>query len=336
RQEMFRGRLVACHEVPARLGLVHDELRRRGLGAAWRVPAGAPDPALLRRVHAPRYLDFLRDAWRDWLALDPANEALDILPSVWPGRGLRHDVAPSNFSARVGLHAFDAGTPITAGTWEAALGSADTGLTAARTVFGGERMAFGLCRPPGHHAGADFYGGYCFLNNVAIAAQWLRDRGVQRVAILDVDYHHGNGTQEMFYSRNDVLFISIHADPAQEYPFFSGYADEIGSGAGEGYNVNIPLPWGTRWAEFATALAAASQRIHNFGADVLLVSFGADTYEKDPISRFLLGHDDFTRMGEAIGRLRLPTATLMEGGYAVDELGRNTVNFLKGLISGAS
>ena len=230
RQEMFRGKLVPCHESPARLEFVLQALRQRGIGEL-RAPSPA-DMVLLGRVHSPRYLDFLQGAWREWIALDPANAELDVLPSVWPVRGFRHDVTPANFAARVGLYSFDSGSPLTAGTWDAALAGAACAIDAARAVggAGGPRAAMALTRPPGHHAGPDFFGGYCFLNNAALAAQALREAGAARVAVLDIDYHHGNGTQTIFYERGDVLTVSVHGDPLTEYPFFLGHADEARRG----------------------------------------------------------------------------------------------------------
>ena len=266
RREMFRGRLVPCHEVPQRLDHVLAELQRRGIGplatpAELHAGDDAAFESLLRRVHAPRYLDFLARAWDDWVALDAANAELDALPSVWPVRGFRADVEPDNFAARLGLYSFDAGTPLTAGTWIAARTGAH-GAVLGRAGGGRRRVAaaFALSRPPGHHAGADFFGGYCFLNNAALAAQSLRDSGCARVAVLDVDYHHGNGTQSIFYERADVFTVSIHGDPRTEYPFFLGHADERGAGAGEGFNLNLPLPRGTGFARWHEALHAGRGR----------------------------------------------------------------------------
>jgi len=212
--EMFRGELVPCFEVPARADFVLREIRSRKLGDVESAPE-LPDSALTR-VHAPRYVDFLANAWSEWVALDPANAQRDAIPSYWPIRSFRSDVLPASFPARMGLFSFDAGSPLTSGTWEAARTGAFCAMAAARRVIGGERAAFALTRPPGHHAGADFFGGYCFLNNAALAAQSLRDAGLERVAILDIDYHHGNGTQAIFYERPDVLFASIHGDPHTE------------------------------------------------------------------------------------------------------------------------
>lgn len=330
RHEMFRGRLVPCHETPARLDHVMAELQRRPVGEL-RTP-GAPDLGLIRRVHAPRYVDFLATAWEQWVALDPANAELDVLPSVWPVRGFRDDVEPANFAAKVGLYSFDAGSPLTAGTWPAALGGAACALEAARalTGSGARRVAMALTRPPGHHAGPDFFGGYCFLNNGALAAQALRDGGAARVAVLDVDYHHGNGTQTIFYGRGDVLTLSIHGDPRTEYPFYLGHADERGDGDGFGANLNLPLPAGTDFAGWHAALQQALAAVRGFKPDALVVALGVDTFEGDPISRFRVGSADYLKIGAAIASLGLPTVFTMEGGYAVAEVGVNVVNVLEG------
>jgi acetoin utilization deacetylase AcuC-like enzyme len=237
---------------------------------------------------------------------------------------------PETIAGKRPYSSFDAGTPITAGTWRAAVASAEVAMTGMKLVKGGERSVFSLCRPPGHHAGSDFYGGYCFFNNAAIAAQGFRDGGAARVAILDVDYHHGNGTQEIFYRRDDVLTISIHADPKQEFPFFLGHADERGEGRGEGAHLNLPLPWGISWTEYGPALDTAMRRIAEFAPDAIVVSLGVDTFEKDPISKFKLKHEDYLRTGEVIAAAGKPTLFVMEGGYAVDELGINAVNVLQG------
>lgn len=327
---MFRGRLVPCHETPARLEYVLDALRQRGIGTL-RTPA-APDLDLIRRVHSPRYVDFLQGAWADWIALDPANAELDILPSVWPVRGFRHDISPANFAARVGLFSFDSGSPLTAGTWEAAVAGAACAIDAARAVSGGKgpRTAMALTRPPGHHAGADFFGGYCFLNNAALAAQALREAGAERVAVLDIDYHHGNGTQSIFYERGDVLTVSVHGDPTTEYPFFLGYADESGQGAGLGANLNLPLAAGTDFAGWSEALEQGLAAIGRFKPDALVIALGVDTYEGDPISKFKLRGADYLVVGARLARLGLPAVFTMEGGYAVAEVGANVANVLEG------
>jgi len=336
RHEMFRGRLVPCHEVPQRLDHVLAELRRRGIGPQLTpldMHAGedAAFEALLRRVHAPRYLDFLARAWSDWVALDPANAGLDALPSVWPVRGFRSDVEPDNFAARLGRYSFDAGTPLTAGTWLAARTGAHGAVLAARAVASGSvPSALALSRPPGHHAGADFFGGYCFLNNAALATQALRDSGFARVAVLDIDYHHGNGTQSLFYERADVFTVSVHGDPRTEYPFYLGHADERGAADGEGFNLNLPLPRGTGFARWHDALVQGVDAVRAFGAQALVVALGVDTFEGDPISGFHLRSADYLQVGASLAVLGLPTVFTFEGGYAVAEVGVNVANVLEG------
>jgi len=329
--EMFRGALVPCFEVPARADHVLAELERRQLGSVQHPDAF--DDVALERIHSPRYLRFLATAWDQWLALDPANADKDILPSVWPTRTFRTDIEPDNFAAKLGLYAYDAGSPFTAGTWVAARAGADCALSAAQRLVHGDRAAFALSRPPGHHAGMDFFGGYCFLNNAALAAQHLRDAGLERVAVLDVDYHHGNGTQAIFYDRADVFFASIHGDPRTEYPFFLGHADEVGQGAGLGANLNIPLPRGTGFEVWFAALEHALGAIQRFGAQALVVSLGMDTFEGDPISGFTLRSADYLRVGQRLAVAGLPTALVFEGGYAVAELGINVANVLEGFTA---
>ena len=330
--EMFRGALVPCFEVPARADHVLAELQRRSLGTVQ--SPHAFDDTVLEGIHSPRYLNFLATAWEQWVALDVANADKDILPSVWPTRTFRTDIEPDNFSAKMGLYSFDAGTPFTAGTWVAARAGAHCALSAAQQLVQGDRAAFALSRPPGHHAGADFFGGYCFLNNAALAAQHLLDTGkgagITKVAVLDIDYHHGNGTQAIFYDRPDVFFVSIHGDPRTEYPFYLGHSDERGVGAGLGTNLNLPLPRGTGFDAWSKALDTALNAIAQFGADALVVSLGMDTFVGDPISGFTLTSADYLRVGQRIAAAGLPTAFVFEGGYAVAEVGVNAVNVLEG------
>lgn len=322
--ELIDGKLLPCFENPRRADLVIARVREVGLGEVL-----APeefDLAPLARVHARNFLDFLETAWDAWVE---AHGAYDALPLAWPVRGMSQR-EPEAIDGKLSYFSFDAGTPITAGTWRAARAAANVALSGGRRVAAGERAVFALCRPPGHHAARDYYGGYCFLNNAAIAAQAFRDEGAARVAILDIDYHHGNGTQSIFYDRGDVLFASLHGDPRQEFPYFLGYGDERGTGAGEGANRNYPLPWGTGFDGWFAALEDAGRQIEGFGAEVLVVSLGVDTFKDDPISQFRLASDDYLRIGERIARLRLPTLFVMEGGYAVEAIGVNAVNVLSG------
>jgi acetoin utilization deacetylase AcuC-like enzyme len=331
---MYRGRLVACHEVPQRLQHVLDELARRPVGHVTQPPADLPLDAALCQVHSADYLAFLASAWHDWVALDPANAASDALPSVWPlaaRHAFRTDTPPLNFAARLGQYAFDSGTPLMAGSWAAARAGAACALAAAQAVLAGERFAMALTRPPGHHAGPNYMGGYCFINNAAVAAQALRDGGLPRVAVLDIDYHHGNGTQTIFYERSDVLTVSIHGDPRTEYPFFLGHADECGAGPGDGFNLNLPLPRGTGFDPWWATLQVALQAVSDFAPQALVVPLGLDTFEGDPISGFKLQSAHYLQIGQAIAQLGLPTVLTFEGGYAVAEVGVNTVNVLEGL-----
>jgi acetoin utilization deacetylase AcuC-like enzyme len=323
-QEFEMGRMAPAVEIPERVERVRAEVEARRLGPIL-PPAEFPDDVILR-VHDAQFVSFLAAAYADWRARYPKS-TVDAIPSVWPARGLR--ISHADIESRLGAYAFDTATPITRGTWEATRTGTNVVLSAGQCIRDGERSAFALTRPPGHHASADVFGGYCYLNNVAIAAQWFADQGI-RPAILDVDYHHGNGTQAIFYARSDVLFVSIHADPAFAYPHFLGFADEGGEGAGAGFNLNLPLPRGTAWPAYSEALNAALSRIRDFGPDVLLVSLGLDTFEDDPICRFSIGREDYLRLGERLVQLRLPTLFAFEGGYNLEALAEITVNVLEG------
>ena len=322
--ELYGGRLVPPHECPERAQIVLDRVKSVGLGEVMAPSRFGLKPVL--EVHDAAFVEFLRHAWAEWVAAGSAGEAI---PDCWPARRMTQR-RPGSITGRLGYYAMAAETSISAGTWEAACGAVDVAVTAAGHVQRGARAAFALCRPPGHHAARDLYGGYCFLNNAAIAAQFLRERGAARVAVLDVDFHHGNGTQDIFYERSDVLYVSLHGDPEQAFPYFTGYADETGSGAGTGYTMNLPMPPGTDFSVWAQALANGLERIRRFRADALVVSLGVDTYEHDPISFFKLKSEDFSAYGRMIRACNLPTLFVFEGGYAVAEVGVNAVNVLTG------
>jgi acetoin utilization deacetylase AcuC-like enzyme len=325
RTELYGGELVTPFECPVRAEHVLERVRDTGLGEVRPPDEHGLEPIL--RVHDPDYVSFLESCWVDWQAAGFQGEAI---PTVWPSRRLWRQRLPEHVDGRLGYYAMAAETSISEGTWEAARAAADVAMTAQRAVAGGERAAFALCRPPGHHAAGDVFGGYCFLNNAAIAAQAFIDGGAARVAVIDVDFHHGNGTEAIFYSRGDVLFLSLHGDPRHAFPYFLGYDDELGSGPGEGCNGNYPLPPGSAWDRWGTALDSACRRIREFGPDAVVVSLGVDAFKDDPISFFRLESDDFSRCGERLGKLGLPTLFVMEGGYAVAEIGVNAVNVLTG------
>ncbi len=317
--EMHNGRIEVCAETPARARAILDAI------APTEVPRDEGEGPLLR-VHPQAYLDFVKSAHTDWLA---AGREGDALPYTFPV-ARRRQISLDRIDARLGRYSYDTCTPITEGTWTSAYWNVQTALSGLDALLGGERAAFALCRPPGHHCGADYMGGYCYLNTAAVAAEAAIAAGKDRIAILDIDYHHGNGTQDIFYARGDVLFVSIHADPATDYPFYWGHADETGEGSGEGATVNLPLPRGTGIGKYRAALDKALERITAFAPDLLVCSFGADTYVKDPISYFAVETEDYPAIARSIAALGRPTLIVMEGGYAVDALGQNVAAFLSG------
>lgn len=328
--ELISGAIVPGFEKPSRAEIIRARVESEKLG-----PVLAPethDLAAAKRVHRGDYIDFLPTVYPAW---EVSGRSGSAIPFAWPTRGLRGDVLPQAIDAQLGFYAFDGGAPIVKGTWEAIKSSYEVALTAAALVNDGERAAFALCRPPGHHAGDAFMGGYCYINNAAVVAQWYRDHGAGRVSILDVDYHHGNGTQQIFYARGDIQVINLHADPMTEYPYFLGHADERGEGDGEGFNLNYPMPFGTAFDAWSAALDDACSKLAAYAPDVVVVSLGVDTFEKDPISQFRLTSADYPKIGRRIARLGLPTLFVMEGGYAVEEIGVNAVGVLTGFEEAA-
>ncbi len=324
--ELSGGVLVRPFECPERWQYVVDELRHRELAEFI-----APEPfnqQSVYAVHSSEFVQFLATAWPEWQA---AGFDGDAIPTVFPARRMQQR-APEFIDGKLGYFAMAIETAITSGTWEAACSSAACAQTAQKLITAGDSVAFSLCRPPGHHAATDLYGGYCFLNNAAIAAQGFIDDGAQRVAVLDVDFHHGNGTQDIFYQRDDVLFLSLHGDPVHAFPHFLGYADETGAGDGEGYNFNYPMAPGTPYSQWHVALQSAIVQIQLYKPDALVVSLGVDTFKDDPISFFKLESEDFIHYGSQLAKLALPTLFVMEGGYAVADIGVNTVNVLDGFL----
>ncbi len=323
--ELNSGEIVPAFEKPSRAEYVHERIKAVGLGDI--IGPEVHTLATAAKVHRQDYLDFLPTVWERWTAEGRSGTAL---PFCWPTRGLRGDKRPDFIDGLLGYYSFDAGVGIVSGTWDAIKSSHDVALTAAGLLNSGEHSAFALCRPPGHHAGAGFMGGYCYINNAAVAAQRLLDMGAKRVSILDVDYHHGNGTQEIFYARPDVQVINFHADPMQEYPYFLGHKDETGMGLGAGFNFNYPMPFDTEFETWFMALEDGCKELAAYKPDVVVVSLGVDTFEKDPISRFKLRSEHYPLIGARIAALELPTVFVMEGGYAVAEIGVNAVGVLTG------
>ena len=323
--ELSGGQFVTPYERPSRVEYVLARLKERGMTDI--VAPDAPDMAAIRALCAPDYLDFLENAWAEWKAEGMAGE---IIAANFPARRMQAGRPPRNIDGKVGYYALASETAMTAGTWAAALSSAASAQAAQAHVAGGAKSAFALCRPPGHHATADMYGGYCFINNAALVAEAFRRDGAGRVAILDIDFHHGNGTQDIFYDRGDIFFASLHGAPEDAFPYFLGFADETGVGAGEGTTANYPMLPGTGYGPWSAALDDAIARIRAFGAEALVVSLGVDAYKDDPISFFKLDSPDFMDAGRRIGTLGLPTVFCMEGGYAIEAVGVNAVNVLEG------
>lgn len=317
--ELHNGTYVDHAETPARAQAIVAVIEKY-----LRAPVDHGLAPILA-VHDSAYVDFLQRAHRDWVA---AGRQGDAQGYVWPVVG-RRALTLNRIDAELGQYSFDASTPITAATWDAAYWSAQAGLSATDAVLRGEQAAFALSRPPGHHCGRDYLGGYCYLNHAAIAAEAAVAAG-QRVAILDIDYHHGNGTQDIFWERGDVFFASLHADPVTDYPFYWGHADECGAGDGLGATLNLPMRRGTAIADYAARLDQAIEAIVAHGADLLVVSYGADTFAGDPISQFALTTADYAVLGKRIAATGLPAVIIMEGGYAVDALGTNVASFLSG------
>lgn len=318
------GKIIESFEKPERAQAICDELTKRGAG-----PFLAPERLgheTILRIHSPAYVEFLQNAHREWAAGGFEGDAMGSIFSLLRGRNR----PPKHIDAKLGYYMGDTIVSLSATSWPAIEASAFTALTAQKLVLQGEKAAFALCRPPGHHAGRDVAAGYCFLNNAAIAAQGFLDGGLKKVAILDVDYHHGDGTQSIFYARNDVFCVSLHADPDVDYPYFSGHVDETGEGKGEGFNKNYPLPHGTGWEAYSAALTDAIDRIRSYGPEALIVPLGVDTFEKDPISLFKLKNEDYLRLGAAVAGLNVPTLFVMEGGYAISDIGVNVANVLDG------
>ena len=317
----------------------HDgraERIRAALGADGAFTLVAPDDwgtGPIGAVHDPALVAFLETAWAEYQEANGAHR--EVVPDTFYRPGLRNKMTPGTepqvIDARLGWWCWETTTPLTEGTYVAARGAVDTALGAATIVLGGDRAAYGLCRPPGHHATSSMYGGYCFFNNAAIAAHHIAATTGTKVTVLDVDYHHGNGTQEIFYYRDDVQYVSLHGDPARAYPYSIWFADETGTGRGAGCNLNLPLPARLDDDGYVAALERALEAVSGFGPSTVVVSLGLDTFVTDPICDLAVTTDGMRRCGAAVRALGLPAVVLQEGGYDVEALGRNARAWLRGL-----
>jgi acetoin utilization deacetylase AcuC-like enzyme len=319
------GKRSRSYDVTERVDSILSAIHEAALGPVIEPTHAGLDP--IRAVHDAGMIEYLSTAY----AREDAEGGAEtpVFPSYFPPPGQRR--RPRAFEGLKGFYCTNMGVPIDAHTWKAALASAHCAVTGARHLRSGERYAYALCRPPGHHAGPNFFGGYCYLNNAAIAAETLRQGG-DRVAILDIDYHHGNGTQAHFFAERDVWYGSLHVDPDADYPFYAGYANETGVGLGEGTNWNVPLQPGASQGAYLSALEDLLARLVSFESHWLIVSAGFDIYIHDPVGTFQVSTAGFRKIGAHLGNIGLPTLVVQEGGYHVPHLGRNVVALLSGLV----
>jgi acetoin utilization deacetylase AcuC-like enzyme len=323
--QLFSDGLHTAVEVPDRAECILHALQERKVGEIVAPDVFGMDA--LKTVHDEGLLDFLSGVYDEWEASGRATD-VGLIPHTFAMRSL--ESKPEELIRQAGYYCFETQTPILRGTWEAAQQAACCALTGADLLLAGESSAYALCRPPGHHAGRDLYGGYCYLNNAALAAQRLSEHG--RVAILDVDYHHGNGTQAIFYDSADVLFVSIHADPNLEYPYYSGYASERGRGNGVGYTLNLPLSFGCTDDLYLATLNQALERLVDFNADFWVVSLGVDLCKDDPLCRFDVSRNVFAQVGRMVGAQKKVTLFVQEGGYNLNVVGNCVADVLEGFI----
>lgn len=318
---IYDGVPFITEEIPVRAELILAAIQSARIGQILPASDHGIEPIL--EVHDPDFIQYLKTAFQQHQNLFDTDEP--VIPHTFAVS--RRARKPQSFLGQRGYYSFGTGTPILAGTWEAAYWAAQTALTAANMVLDGEQACYALCRPPGHHAAADLYDGSCFLNNAAIAANYLL-KTAPKVAILDIDYHHGNGTQEIFYTNPDVLFTSLHGHPDQDYPYFWGMPDETGEGAGKGTNLNFPMPRGTGDKDYLRTLDQALENIARFQPGYLVVSAGFDLIDGDPIGGFKISEEALARISARIASLRIPAVIVQEGGYKMEELGKLAATFL--------
>jgi len=311
------GMSIAADELPERADLIRTELEAAGAPVVAARPHA--DDALLA-VHDGGLVDFLRSAWKDWEDSGLAEDQPRVVGYIFPTPGLLSGLdprTPEALSARTGAWCYDTMTVVARGTWTAARGAVDAALTAADLVLGGERAAYACCRPPGHHVTRSAFGGSCYLNNAAVVGQYLRDRGVERVAVLDLDAHHGNGAQAIFQNRQDVLTGSVHVDPAAGwFPHFLGFGEETRAG-----NLNVPLEPGSADDAWLAGIEQLTEAAREHRSDALVVPLGVDAAADDPNAPLAVSEAGFREAGRRLGSLGLPTVFVQEGGYVLDTVG---------------
>ena len=349
--EVVGARMIEAYECPERITSILTALE-----PVYDISHVETDvvraTAAAEKIHSPAYLRHLESIFAAWVAKGMVKSDGCLLPECFPvtrlgpgGHGRARE--PKDLAARVGFYAFDMSTGISRDTYPSAIASADLARrgaeelvgAAARVAHGASDAApvvFSMCRPPGHHCQSDLMGGYCYLNNTAIAVRTLLDSipsPADQVSILDLDFHHGNGTQSIFYSQSNPCYVSIHGE--DEYPYFTGAPEETGEGEGEGYNLNLPLPCeGSTFENYRPRLEEALEKIVSVGTKWLVISLGFDTFVGDPVGKFQLTRQDYGTIGAMVGALKVPTLVVLEGGYVVEELGRNCLSFLRGLEQG--
>jgi acetoin utilization deacetylase AcuC-like enzyme len=335
-QFMRLGRISKPADLPSRAHALRDALALRGIALEAPSDYGR---APLEGVHGADYLDYLETAYDQWRALKlPGVEpGIEVLPNLSPYYGgtpgeARPPCPSPSLVARTGYYIGDLSCPLGPHSWRSILRSAHTAVGAADAVLESGGAAYALCRPSGHHAHRDRASGFCYVNNSAVAAHRLWQR-YGRVAVFDVDAHHGDGTQNIFYARDDVLTVSTHADPTNYFPFYTGHAHERGAGAGEGFNLNLPLPHGAGNDVFLQAVDRGTAALREFAPEALVLALGFDSYKDDPISVLKLDLDAYRHIGERVGALALPTVVVQEGGYMVEAIGPALDNFVQGFLS---
>ncbi|MEH6442891.1 MAG: histone deacetylase family protein [Oceanospirillaceae bacterium] len=324
-KEMRYDKMIPMSDTPERIDLILQALQKAGFNDL--IKAQQYDLTAVYKIHDADFVNFLESAYPLWKAEFGPDSFATAYTFGMRGMAQHPNACVHSMLA---YYTFDVCVPFVEGTYKAIRSAVNVALTGVDLILAGEKSVFSLCRPPGHHASQDLAGGYCYLNNVAIAAQAYLDAGKSKVAILDVDYHHGNGTQRVFYERDDVFFVSLHASPKAEYPFLMGYPQETGAAAGEGFNLNLAMDKGTEFAEYAVQLEFALAKIAEYQPDILLISLGVDTYIDDPVGGFKLRTEDYLKMGALIAQCSLPTHFVMEGGYAFAALGHNVTNVISG------
>jgi acetoin utilization deacetylase AcuC-like enzyme len=334
--ETYMGSQIPANEVAERAERIRVALEADGGFSTIGPTEHGPDP--ITAVHDSGLVRFLEIAWSEHRAqgIDRPSLTADTYPNIAMFEGMSAEAVsrlvrePVYAPGRAGFWGLDTAAPLVAGTYVAARAAVDVALTTTDLVLGGATAAYGLCRPPGHHAARSMYGGYCFFNNAAIAAEAIARRTGEPVAILDVDYHHGNGTEQIFWRRGDVLYVSLHAHTDRQYPYFLGWPDEVGEGDGRGANLNIPLPAGLSNEGYLEALDRGLDRIADHAGSVLVVSLGFDTYGLDPLGDFALTTDVYHEVGRRVAATGRRLVILQEGGYYRPALGDNACAWLRG------